>query len=263
MLREISEEVRINLKDRLREMRHAIRRHRHDTGDAGLLPPGGRAPFPLPGIDGLVSRAVSVFDDAMTMAETLVPHDGRGHAKPMPFETYFYPAGSLLDGERAFRRDMYYLARSMLTRGNAVAGPVHEAGFAVAHASMLRQHGDLLKPLEANAGETERTARAAGLCAALLVELLRARPVRPRLPEGRLANVLEAETVLAVSVLAPMALAVALASSGAGAESGSSLLDIAALAVEARLDRIVPACRAADPAAELTPIFAMLVFHLR
>jgi hypothetical protein len=38
---------------------------------------------------------------------------------------------------------------------------------------------------------------------------------------------------------------------------------MAAIAVEARLDRIVPACRAADPVAELTPIFAMLIFHLR
>jgi hypothetical protein len=265
MLREISEEVRINLKDRLREMRHAIRRHRHDTGDASVLPPppGGRTPFPLPEIDGLVSRAVSVFDDAMTMAETLVPHDGRGHSKPMPFDTYFRPAGSLLDGERAFRRDMYYLAKSMLARRNAVAEPVQEAGFAAVHAAMLRQHGHLFQPLKPDAGETERTARAAALCAALLVELLRARPVRPRLPEGRIANVLEAETVLAVSVLAPMALAVALASSDADAENSSDLLDIAALAVEARLDRIMPACRAADPAAELTPIFAMLIFHLR
>src|SRR5690606_25639259 len=115
--------------------------------------------------------------------------------------------------------------RSMLARRNAVAEPVQEAGFAAVHAAMLRQHGDLLKPLEPEAGETGRTARAAGLCATLLVELLRARPVRPRLPEGKVANVLEAETVLAVSVLAPMALAVALASSGADAESGCDLLD--------------------------------------
>jgi hypothetical protein len=271
MLREISEEVRINLKDRLREMRHAIRRHRHDTGNASVLPPppGGRTPFPLPEIDGLVSRAVSVFDDAMTMAETLVPHDGRGHSKPMPFDTYFRPADNLLDGERAFRRDMYYLAKAMLARRNVVVEPVQEAGFAAVHAAMLRQHGHLFQPLKPDAGETERTARAAALCAALLVELLRARPVRPRLPQGRVApqgrveGVLEAETILAVSVLAPMALAVALASSGTDAESGSDLLDIAALAVEARLDRIMPACRAADPAAELTPIFAMLIFHLR
>lgn len=264
MLREISEEVRINLKDRLREMRHAIRRHRHDTGNASVLPPppGGRAPFPLPEIDGLVSRAISVFDDAMTMAETLVPHDGRGHSKPMPFDTYFRPAGSLLDGERAFRRDMYHLAKSILARRGAVAEPVQEAGFAAVHAAMLHQHGELLKPLESDATETERTAQAAALCAALLVELLRARPVRPRLPQGKVANVLEAETILAVSVLAPMVLTVALTSSGTDTENGSDLLDIAALAVEARLDRIIPACRAADPAAELTPIFAMLIFHL-
>lgn len=265
MLREISEEVRINLKDRLREMRHAIRRHRHDTGNASVLPPppGGRTPFPLPEIDGLVSRAVSVFDDAMTMAETLVPHDGRGHSKPMPFDTYFHSASSLLDGERAFRRDMYYLAKSMLGRRKAVARPVQEAGFATVHAAMLRQHGELLTSLKPDASETECTAHAAALCAALLVELLRARLVRPRLTEGKVANVLEANIVLAVSVLAPMALAVTLATSGIDTESGSDLLDIAALAVDAHLDRIMPACRTTDPAAELTPIFAMLIFHLR
>lgn len=265
MLREISEEVRINLKDRLRDMRQAIRRRRHDSRQASLLPPppGGHTPFPLPEIEGLLGRAVSAFDDAMTMATTLVPHDGGGNAQARPFETYFRSGRGAIEGERAFRRDMYYLAGAMLARKKALADPMHEAGFAAVHAAMLRQHGGLLHPAGGEAGDTQRTARIAELCAALSVELLRARPVRPRLPEGAAANVLEAEAMLAVSVLVPMALAVALASAGVETEPGSDLLDMAAMAVEARVDRIMPACRAADPVAELTPIFAMLIFHLR
>lgn len=264
MLREISEEVRINLKDRLREMRHAIRRHRHDSAGPGLPPlPGGRTPFPLPEIEGLIGRAVSAFDDAMTMAETLVPHDGSAQVRPRSFDAYFRPGGEALDGERAFRRDMYYLAKSMLVRRKADADPVQEAGFAAVHAAMLRQHASLLRAPADEAGETQRIARIAQLCAAMSVELLRVRPVRPRLPEGSSANVLEAENMLTVSVLTPLALAAALASAGTETEPGTDLLDIAAMAVEARLDRIVPACRATDPVAELTPIFAMLIFHLR
>lgn len=263
MLREISEEVRINLKDRLREMRHAIRRHRHDNAGPGLPPlPGGRTPFPLPEIEGLIGRAVSAFDDAMTMAETLMPHDG-GPVRPRSFDVYFRSGSDALKGERAFRRDMYYMAKAMLAHRKAVADPVQEAGFATVHAAMLRQHGDLLRPAEGEIGDTQRIARIAQLCAALSVELLRARPVRPHPPEGGVANVLEAENMLAVSVLAPLALAPALAEAGAETDQGTDLLDMAAMAVEARLDRIVPACRAADPVAELTPIFAMLIFHLR
>lgn len=263
MLREISEEVRINLKDRLREVRDAIRRHRHDNAGPGLPSlPGGRTPFPLPEIEGLIGRAVSAFDDAMSVAETLVPLDG-GHVRPRSFAIYFRSGGETLEGERAFRRDMYYLARSMLARCKAAADPVQEAGFAAVHAAMLRQHGDLLHPAGGEAGDTQFIAGIAQLCAALSVELLRARPVRPRLPEGSTANVLEAENMLAVSILVPLALASALASAGAETEPGADLLDMAAIAVEARLDRIVPACRAADPVAELTPIFAMLIFHLR
>lgn len=265
MLREISEEVRISLKDRLREMRQTIRRHRHDSGRQGLLAPrpGGQAPFPLSGVEELLGHAVSAFDDAMTMAETLTPFDGETHARPRPFEIYFPAGRATIEGERAFRRDMYYLAKAMLSRRDAVAGPIYEAGFAAVHAAMLRRHGALLCPAAAEAGDTKRMARLAGLCAALSLELLRMRPVRPALPEGAAANVLEAENTLAVSVLVPMALAVALASAGAEVEPGSSLLDMAAMAVEARMERILPACRAADPVAELTPIFAMLIFHLR
>lgn len=268
MLREISEEVRINLKDRLRDVRHAIRQRRHDSDRPGLLPrPAGESqvPFPLREIEGLLGHAVSAFDDAMTAAETLVPHEGRNGAAPRSLETYFKLNGrqNAIAGERAFRRDMYYLAKTMLARKNASADRVHEASFAAVHAAMLKRHPDLIGALGSPAGETDRTAKVAQVCAALIVEFLHQRPLRLDMPDDAATNLIEAESALTVSLLAPVALACGLASMGATDEPDSDPLEIAALAVEARLDRIVPACRAADPVAELTPIFAMLLFHLR
>jgi hypothetical protein len=267
MLREISEEVRINLKDRLRDVRHAIRQRRHDGDRPGLLPrPVGenQVPFPLREIEGLLGHAVSAFDDAMTAAETLVPHEGRTGAAPRSLETYFRLDGrqNAIAGERAFRRDMYYLAKTMLARKNASADRVHEASFAAVHAAMLKRHLVLIGALGSSAGETDRAAKVAQVCAALVVEFLHQRPLRLDMPDDPARNLIEAESVLTVSLLAPVALACGLASMAAG-EPDSDPLEIAALAVEARLDRIIPACRGSDPVAELTPIFAMLLFHLR
>lgn len=268
MLREISEEVRINLKDRLRDVRQAIRQRRHDSGRSNLLPlPGAGAsvPFPLREIEGLLGHAVSAFDDAMTAAETLVPYDGRQAGAARSFETYFPLNGrqNVLAGERAFRRDMYYLVKTMLARRNASADRVHEASFAAVHAAMLQRHSDLLAALGNTTGETDRTAQVAQICAALVVEFLHQRPLRLDIPEGTVKNLMQAESALTVSLLAPAALACGLASVGAADELDSDPLEIAALAVEARLDRIIAACRSADPIAELTPVFAMLLFHLR
>ncbi|KQZ81320.1 hypothetical protein ASD64_09965 [Mesorhizobium sp. Root157] len=268
MLREISEEVRINLKDRLRDVRHAIRQHRHDGGRSNAVPPAAGnspVPFPLRELEGLLGHAVSAFDDVMTAAETLVPHEGRAAAQPRSFETYFPLRGKqkALAGERAFRRDMYYLVKAMLARKNASADRVHEASFAAVHAAMLKRYPDLIAALGNAAGETDRTAQVTQMCAALVLEFLHQRPLRLDIVEGAAKNLIEAESALIVSLLAPAALACGLASMGTADEPDCDPLEIAALAVEARLDRIISACRATDPVAELTPIFAMLLFHLR
>ncbi len=268
MLREISEEVRINLKDRLRDVRQAIRQRRHDSGRSNLLPlpgTGDSVPFPLREIEGLLGHAVSAFDDAMTAAETLVPYEGRPAGAPRSLETYFPLNGrqNVLAGERAFRRDMYYLVKTMLARRNANSDRIHEASFAAVHAAMLQRHPDLMAALGNTTGETDRTAQVAQVCAALVIEFLHQRPLRLEIPEGAIKNPLETESALTVSLLAPAALACGLASIGATEEPNSDLLEIAALAVEARLDRIIAACRSADPIVELTPVFAMLLFHLR
>ncbi|TGP36070.1 hypothetical protein EN871_33635, partial [bacterium M00.F.Ca.ET.228.01.1.1] len=78
MLRQISEDVRVNLKDRLREVRDIIRQSRHDgSGDASALREATShlPPFPGKGIEGLLSHAASAVDEALSIAESLVPHD--------------------------------------------------------------------------------------------------------------------------------------------------------------------------------------------
>jgi hypothetical protein len=270
MLREISEEVRINLKDRLRDVRQAIRQRRHDSGRPAVLPLPGSAsrpgiPFPLREIEGLLGHVVSAFDDAMTAAETLVPYESQAGTAARPFTTYFPPGGrqDMLAGERAFRRDMYYLVRAMLARRNASAERVHEACFATVHAAMVKRRPDLIATLGEPSGEPERTARAAQMCVALVLEFLRLRPLRLDIKGEPATKLIDAESTLTVSLLAPIALACGLASLEASDEPDSDPLEMAAMAVEARLDRIIAACRGSDPAAELTPIFAMLLFHLR
>ena len=136
--------------------------------------------------------------------------------------------------------------------------------------ALAKQHGvsvskdpDLLAALGNTTGETDRTAQVAQICAALVIEFLHQRPLRLDIPEETVKNLMQAESALTVSLLAPAALACGLASVGAADELDSDPLEIAALAVEARLDRIIAACRSADPIAELTPVFAMLLFHLR
>ncbi|TIV73725.1 MAG: hypothetical protein E5V93_17745, partial [Mesorhizobium sp.] len=61
MLRQISEDVRANLKDRLRELRDAIRQSRHDSaGEASHETAGNLPPFPG---RSLLGHAASAVDD--------------------------------------------------------------------------------------------------------------------------------------------------------------------------------------------------------
>ncbi|MFC5387538.1 hypothetical protein ACFPLB_16385 [Aquamicrobium segne] len=295
MLRDISEDMRIKLKDRLREMHHTLRAHRHDHGGPGLpFLPGGQPPFPLPEIEGLIGRAISLFDNTITVATTLAPYDD-STVRPRPLDAYFDPDGDRHTSQRAFRRDMYYLTKALLARFTITSRPIQEADFASVHTTMLRQHKNLLRlerrascrthkgrssslnehrnypktdstfwsdaPTEDKNSTTQKIARLASLCAALTAEFLRVRPVQPLTHEGNAPLTFEAKNRLTILIIASLALGLALAS--ADPEPETDLLDMAALAIEARLERIICACHASDPISELTPIFAMLIFLLR
>jgi len=180
MLRQISEDVRVNLKDRLREVREIIRQSRHDgSGDASVVREATShlPPFPGKGIEGLLSHAASAFDEALSIAESFVPHE-----RPIKVDgttvkglaTYF-PAGNedrQLSAERLFRRDMYYLTKAVLAGLNIDNARIHEADFAAVHATMRKRHDDLLAALVAPGAGLPAIA---ATCSALLVECLNQR----------------------------------------------------------------------------------------
>ncbi|QKC94658.1 hypothetical protein [Mesorhizobium sp. NZP2298] len=263
MLRQISEDVRVNLKDRLREVRDIIRQSRHDgSGDASVLREATShlPPFPGKGIEGLLSHAASAVDDALSIAESFVPHE-----RPIKVDgttvkglgTYF-PAGNeerQLSAERLFRRDMYYLAKAVLAGLKIENARIHEADFAAAHAAMRKRHADLLAALAAPGAGLPAIA---ATCAALLVELLGQRPVR----FGEAAPEMARERALDISCLAPVVLACGLATTGRDGAPEPDMLEIAILAVDIRHDRILQACAKASPVDELTPVFATLLAHL-
>jgi hypothetical protein len=265
MLRQISEDVRVNLKDRLRDVRHVIRQSRHDHARNAAVEAEGRSSpsSPAKGLEDLLGHAASVVDDAMSLAEALVPHERPASADAATvkgFDRYFRSNGRSpsLDGERAFRRDMYYLAKAIATRKTAGAPRIYEASLAAAHASMRKRHADLIAELDVAAEPDERIAVAAVLCAALLIELVEHRPIR--FNEGAQGGGRNLD--LEIRFLAPLALACGLATIGADDLAAADMLEITMLAADVRHDRIVQAYGKADRLGELTTVFAVLLAHL-
>jgi hypothetical protein len=264
MLRQISEDVRVNLKDRLRDVRHVIRQSRHDyAGNAAIEAEGRNSPSsPAKGLEDLLGHAASVVDDAMSLAESLVPHERPASADAATVRSFdrYFPAngrGLSLDGERAFRRDMYYLAKAIAAKKTAGAPRIYEASLAAAHASMRKRHADLIAELDIGAEPAERISAAAALCAALLIELIGHRPIRfdESAQGGRNLD-------LEIRFLAPLALACGLATIGADDLPAADMLEITMLAADVRHDRIVQAYGKADRLGELTTVFAVLLAHL-
>ncbi|WP_353642327.1 hypothetical protein [Mesorhizobium sp. WSM2239] len=273
MLRQISEDVRVNLKDRLRDVRHVIRQSRHDHARNAALEAEGRNPpsSPAKGLEDLLGHAASVVDDAMSLAESLVPHERPASADAATvrsFDHYFRSngRGASLDGERAFRRDMYYLAKAIAAKKTTGAPRIYEASLAAAHAAMRRLHGDLIAELDIAAEPDERVAVAAALCAALLIELVEHRPIRfvehrpIRFNEGTQGGGRNLD--LEIRFLAPLALACGLATIGADDLPAADMLEITMLAADVRHDRIVQAYGKTDRLGELTTVFAVLLAHL-
>ena len=264
MLRQLSEEMRVNLKDRLRDIRHGVRQIRHDRA-RGSSSQALQPLFPIREIEGLLGHAAAAFDDAMSIAETLVPRPARrrqGDA-PQGLAAYFPTRDAGQRGERAFRRDLYYLAQTILAKRKIEGAMVHEADLAAVHSAMRRRHADRLDALAGTTTPAERTAAAAGVCAALLLTLLERHPIRfaaPALESRAVAAGMDRSAEIAC--LAPIALACGLATMDADDMSNAELLDIAMLAAEVRHDRIVQACGRPDAQDALTAIFSVLLAHL-
>lgn len=261
MLRELSEDVRVALKDRLRDVRSMIRQHRHDAHPSSL---GERAALPRPSFaarefDILLGHAVSVFDDAMSLAEKLAPLDrpAMGDA-PRVRSLRHYFAGDGEAGARAFRRDLYYLSRQILARRNAGSVRVHEAGFAAVHNAMKSRHAPRIEALSSDRGWEQRIGATAAACAALLVELLKHRPLRIERADLAAAKSRELE----VLCLTPLVLACGFATLDPDTELEPDLVDLASYAAEARMDRILAASAGGTAEDDLARLFAVLLTHL-
>lgn len=267
MLRELSEDVRILVKDRLRDFRSIVRQHRHDRTPAGpKLPEAKEQPFPIREIEGFLGHAVSAFDDVMTLAESLAPRAGLGAAPvsgPQPLQSYFREQGELrLDGERAFRRDLYRLAKLVLERKHLHGFRILESDFAAVHDALERRDADLIARLHAEAGREERISLVAALSSSLLVELVRHEPIKLPASGVDAQEATDANRTIAVNCLAAIAIACGLATLDMEGAAGHELMDIAVLAVDARADRISSALGSGDPVKQLTPLFASLLTHL-
>ncbi|MEO5759434.1 MAG: hypothetical protein ABIQ51_21535 [Mesorhizobium sp.] len=269
MLRQISRDVRVNLKDRLRDVRHAIRQSRHD-GDATALREATShlPPFPGKGIEGLLSHAASAVDEALSIAEQLVPHERPAKVDGTTVKSLatYFPGGDddrQAGGERQFRRDMYYLTKAVLAGMKIDNARIHEANFAAVHAAMRKRHAGLLAAVEQGSDADSRLPSIAAACSALLVECLNHRPIRfaEATPESP-ADLRENDRDLDIRCLAPLALACGLATIGKDGLPEPDMLEIAVMAADIRHERIVQASAKADPIGELAPILATLLAHL-
>lgn len=266
MLRELSEDVRVLVKDRLRDLRSIVRQHRHDAPAGGKAVEARDQPFPIREIEGFLGHAASAFDDVMTLAERLAPPVGPAGASasgPRPLQSYFRaPGDTQIDGERAFRRDLYRLARLALEKKGQHDVRILEGDFAAVHEALERNGAGLIARLHAETGEEERVSLVAKLSAMLFVQLVRHEPIKPApaIPGAEAAGDIDREAAL--SALAAIAIASGLATLDLEGAPGPELMEIAILAVDARGARIRVALGGENAVGELTPLFESLLTHL-
>ncbi len=250
MIRDISNEIVVNLKDRLRDVRHLIRASRADTKTA---------PQDLSEI--LFGRAARVMDKAFTAAETisisLVSQDPAAHSTTIEarsLEAYF-PANTA-KGEALFRRDIYYLTKRLFSILGSKNALIHEATFVAVHAAMSRRHAPVLFAAEQDGGLDD----IATACATLAAELQSHYHAAPlTLPAH-----LEAQPDKGTEYLcfAAIALAIGLATYADNEPGGDKLVESTLLALQARQDKFDQAIEAADPVKALAALFAFLIPHL-
>jgi hypothetical protein len=249
MIRDLSNEIVVSLKDRLRDVRHLIRASRKDSGPAGQDLP-----------DMLLGKAARVMDKAFTAAETisisLVSQDPAAHSTTIEacsLDIYF-PADTA-KGEARFRRDVYYLTKRLLSVLGSRNALIHESTFTSVHTAMIRRHGVLL--YEAKDGDLRHISDA---CARLAIEL-QSQYQSAHIP---LPGYTEQRPDLKSQHLcfSSIALAIALATYADHEPGGERLVDSALLALQARQEKFYAAIEANDRAEALATLFAFLIPHL-
>lgn len=249
MIRDISNEIVVGLKDRLRDVRHMIRASRSDKIRTAA-PEGPEA---------LLGHAARVVDKALTVAEKisilLVSQDPKAHSATIEARSLhaYFPADSA-KGEALFRRDVYYLAKRIFTVLGSENPVVHEATFASVHAIMIRRHADRIKAATRTNGLTEIS----DACAVLTFELQsshQAQPLPPHMPGDNGPDM--ATRFLCFSAIA---LAIGLASYSDNEEPGDEkLVESALLALKARHTSLIEATQGKNRTDALSGLFAFLI----
>lgn len=245
MLRDIQNDFVVNLKDRLRDVRHLIRASRQDVK---------LTPQELP--EFMLDKVARVLDKAFTSAETvsisLISHDPTAHSgapEARSLAAYFFENGDA--GEALFCRDAYYLTKYLLKALHESNALVHEAGFASVHATMIRRHATLLSATKS--GDPKAIANA---CAALAIEL------HARYRSTALFTQQATDQTRSLLCFSALALAIGLATYSNHQPDGEKLVETTLLALQARPEKLEQAIMARDKLHALSDLFAFLIPHL-
>ncbi|MGH6763510.1 MAG: hypothetical protein ACRECW_18190 [Phyllobacterium sp.] len=269
MIRDISDDIAVNLKDRLRDFRYVIRRNRHDSMLDDRPATLRDTPFQNRGFDApelFLGRAASLVDTALTAAETISlsiisgnPAVHQGTPEVQGLSVYFADGH---EGQRIFHRDMYYLTKEILRRNRADNMLIHEAAFTAIHASMKRDSGPLVADALRPSTDEVKIRATATACAALMSEMVKQHPIRffdTRATVEVTAD--DQRRKIEIIGFAAICLACGLATAKAADMEGESNLESALLAVEARAERIAKAFDA-KASGELSDLFETLITHL-
>lgn len=233
MHKDIPNDIAVNIKDRLRSFRYALRRSRENRPD---------------------DMAATLIDKAFSTAEaisiSLVSDNPAIHESAPEVQSFGYYFTTGLEGQRAFHRDMYYLTKEVLRRNKAENVLIYEASFMTVYNRIKQQCGTDIARL--HHPKTDTIQESARLCTALFNEILRQQPVRHSnsLPKNAL-----------ISGYAAISLACGLATAKPVDMENADNLESAMLVVEARSERILSAVDNNDNDA-LQKLFATLIFHL-
>ena len=238
MLRSLSREVAVGLRDQMREVRHLVRANRHDSGRFA----GGRAGPPAPEIERLMSHAASFIDDTLTMAHTVLPIGRTDQATLHGYDAYFSGA----DGARAFRHDVYSAFKALMREREANPRPVHEMRLARAHDMIRKAHPAMISALAEAQGHA-RLRAVADMAAATAVALIGAHAFDAAGEDADMRPI--------VAVV----LAIGLATLNHRGVSDRELLESSAIAADSRHDRIARAMQGDDPVRDLAAIFEPLL----
>ncbi|WP_146119529.1 hypothetical protein [Phyllobacterium phragmitis] len=263
----MNDDIAVNLKDRLRDVRHAIRQVgsiRHDRLLTNLRP---RTPAELP--EMLLGTAATFVDTVLTVAETisisLISDDPKAHGRANgigSLKLYF----SHPDGRRLFHRDMYYLTKEVLRRCGRNDAFIHEAAFADVYLRLTRDHKNVFARALVPDASASDIARA---CAALAIESVRRHPVRIIETASPLPASAALQPNVEITIFSTIGLACALATtqpqdalSATALDDVPDLLESAFLAVSAREERFAAAFASEHPCSALAKAFSHLIAYL-